>query len=290
MKRAGGDDPLSGPAFPHFWESGENSPLDQILLAAATLRTSDKDSLVLLKKAREAATTDSDRLRLDHAIARIALAQKMYADLLSSADFAASVHPNSDTAFSWKSIALRQLKRDAELDSLIATRLEKRPNDQAALRVGLQYALNRGNWGRMRDFMKRLTDAGFAGIGDYNNMAWAGLAEKGGTDEVIQLAHKAITSQNKSFDSLHTVAAAYADGGKIAEAREYLVQALDSAELAAPNPACWLVLGMIAHRLDLKDTAKELYGRVISDPKQDESTPHSIATLARSRLAQLGAH
>src|SRR5689334_21857232 len=99
------------------------------------------------------------------------------------------------------------------------------------MRTAASLALTRNQWTRLREWTDRLTKAGHANDGDYNNLAWALLVEKGATEEALQIAQKGITQVKNSFPLLHTAAALYADAGRVGEAREYLLQAMEAAQV-----------------------------------------------------------
>ncbi|MBI2689971.1 MAG: DUF3857 domain-containing protein [Acidobacteria bacterium] len=286
-KRAGGDDPLAGPAFPHFWERGNEASLEQTLLAAAVLSDDRKDSLELLQQKRTTVQDGSEAIRLDHAIAHAAIRQGKMELLLAAAQRSKKTHPLSETRFGWEVNSLRQLKRYAEAEAVVTERLAKLPSDAIAMRAGMMNGLYKPDWKAMQEWMSKLTASGQANAIDFNNMAWAGLITNGATEEVDQWAHKAVAGDKKDFGSLHTIATVFADSGRVAEAKDLLLQAMNEADLIEPNGSCWLVLGWIAERLELPGIAKELYGRVIKEHPDADDRSFSNTGVARARMARL---
>jgi tetratricopeptide (TPR) repeat protein/transglutaminase-like putative cysteine protease len=286
-KRAGGEDPLDGPAFPYFWERGQKGADADILLAAATLDPESKDALALISKARDAAP-QSARLRFHHAIALAAIKQRNAGVLLSAARAAKAAHPTSESAFQWEGTALNRLQRFPEAEALVEQRLKQFPNDPLALRSSMANALSQRQLPRARKALESLIAAGQAAPLDYNAIAWAELDETGATAHAIEASQKSVQGASASFGYLHTLAALYADSGRITEAREYLVKAMHEGDLTEPNDACWLVLGWVAERLDLTPVARGLYQRV-AKPESDEAAtdPYSNYAVAQRRLAQL---
>lgn len=286
-KRAGGEDPLEGPAFPYFWDRGQQGAAADILLAVATLDRANKDGLAALIKARDAAP-ESARLRFHHAIALAAIAQQNAPELLVAARAAKISHPNSETAFQWEVNSLMRLKRFPEAEALVKQRLKQFPNDSLALRSSMAIALSQRQLPAARKVLESLNAAGHAAPLDYNSIAWAELVETGATPQAIAASQKSVQGAASSFGYLHTLAALYADAGRIGEAREYMLKAMYEGDLSEPNEACWLVFAWIAERLELPPAARALYQRV-TKPESDEaaSDPYGNYAVAQRRLAQL---
>lgn len=288
VERAGGEDPFAGLAFPYLWERGNKSDGERIRYAAASLGLLDPASLPILQAARAVVTDENLVSHLNHAIAQASAAQDRPEDLLAAARVLLNAYPNSAAAFAWQNLALRKLKRYDEVEKAIAARLERLPDDDVAIRAGSSLALDRGHWIRLREWTERLNKAGKGGPGDDNNLAWAILVEKGATDEALQIAERGMAQIKSSFPILHTAAALYADAGRISEAREYLVQAMDAAQIDEPNSECRFVLGRIAEQLGFPAAARAQYTRVQSSSKNaDDDVLFSTYALAQRRMARL---
>jgi len=82
------------------------------------------------------------------------------------------------------------------------------------------------------------------------------------------------------------VAAVYAEIGKISEAREMILKAMDEWGLEEPNETCWYIFGRIAEQYGMTDAAMATYRRV-ERPDFDWEIPGSTYQLAARQLAAL---
>src|SRR5262249_36869944 len=110
----GGDDPLSGTAFPRLWNKNSTAELVRIRVAAAALLARDDDSgksAAILKEAREAAQTDAERTGIDLALAEYHTHSHTARELLDVVLRLRKSYPDSDAAYITQVQALRELKR-----------------------------------------------------------------------------------------------------------------------------------------------------------------------------------
>lgn len=113
------------------------------------------------------------------------------------------------------------------------------------------------------------------------------LIEGKNFSEAIDVIRKsASTTTPLEFAELHTLACLYAETEKPVEARQVILQAMDSVGMDEPNDAVWYVFGRIAEDYDLPDTARDYYKRV-ARPKEETQILLSSYSLATRRLAAL---
>jgi tetratricopeptide (TPR) repeat protein len=99
------------------------------------------------------------------------------------------------------------------------------------------------------------------------------------------LAHRANDlSKNNNFSIIHTLACVYAQAGKTGQAREYLLKAMDAAQLEEPNSEVWFGFGLIAEQYGAADAADSMYHRV-EEPEFEY--PGSSYVLAQQHLGAL---
>ncbi len=287
IERTNGEDPYAGLAFAYLWERGEAGDLERVRTAVASLRVRDAESLKVLQAARAKVENAAQGAPLDHALGQAGLAQRLPEVVLLAGQRLAKQSPNSATAFTWQLMGLAQLRREAEFDALVADRLSRLPNDAVAMRLAAGEAMRRGQWKSLNEWTERLEKAGLADAQDYNNLAWAQLVEKGGSEQALELVNRGLNQAKSSFPILHTAAALYAEMGRLAEAREYLLQGMEAAQLDEPNSACAFVQGQIAEQLGLKAVARQFYERASAAGERADPAGTSTAALAKKRLARL---
>ena len=291
VERGGGDDPLAGGIFPRLWERGTAAGVDAIRAAAASLDT--KNSLELLKKLRAKATDPNTKLNLDLAVGQSAILNWVPKTLLDASRRMLAVHPNSERAFTWEQAALIQLQLFKEANEAIEKRLKRLPDDAVALRAAVSLSMAQDQWQKIREYSARLEAAGKESGNDLNNLAWSVFVEKGGTQEAIQHAQKGLILLKNDFGLLHTLAAVMADAGRISEARDYLLQAMEAAGMDAAeeemSDSIKLVLGVTAQHLGLPDAAKEYYSQMKPAKNKAEGgeSSGSSYSIAQKRLKSL---
>jgi len=102
----------------------------------------------------------------------------------------------------------------------------------------------------------------------------------------MDAALKAAQLSNNPWGILHTLGCLYAEVGKLKEAREILVQAMDAANLDDPDSSFWYAFGRVAEQAGERDLALADYKRVTA-PKNPLELPGSSYQLAQIRLKAL---
>lgn len=124
----------------------------------------------------------------------------------------------------------------------------------------------------------------------YNNGAWYAAIAGQVDEQAIEWAERAAEiSGYAQAATLHTLATVYAEAGRPREARQVLLQAIDSGQQGEVAPHDWYVLGRLAELYGFPEAAHELYLRVEPEDEEEREDPTSTWALARKRLAALEA-
>jgi Tfp pilus assembly protein PilF len=189
-----------------------------------------------------------------------------------------------DAPFALKLSLLWRAGRIGEARALAEARLTARPDDPLALRSMADLAASSSDWEQALARLRKLVDSGHAEAGDYNQIAWYALCAGRAGDEAIEWAKKAVSLRNRTdAPSLHTLASLYAETGKPADAREILLESMQAAGAAEPQPDDWYVLGRIAEQYGARDVAAGYYAR-LTKPKEEDRVAPSCWALAQRRL------
>ena len=289
---AGGDDPLSGEAFPRFWTKGKEGDANQIKLAAAAIlvqtKATAKQGIAILEPALKSATSDTDKLNLSLALLEGYGVSEDYQKELTMAVELFKQYPESKRAFFANVFALRALGLFDEANGLAQQRLKKMPDDLDALRALATNASSREDYRTAHDWHQKIVDAGKGEAQDLNGLAWETLFYDRAEGPDIDSAVKATRLNQNSPNILHTLGCLYAEAGKTKEAREVLVQAMDLLDLDEPDLNYWYAFGRIAEQFGERDIALADYAKV-TKPKQAIQIPDSAYRLAQNRIKILQA-
>ena len=289
MHRGGGDDPLSGPIFPRFWNVNDPPDPNAMQLAAAALVASDpaiKDLLPQVREAREKASAGETRLNLALLLANGYLFAEDAPHLKEVAGEILKDYPDSYTAIELLGSAYGMLNDFADWQQMLDTRLARRPDDEDLLRAKAFWADSKGDWAADRAIRQTLIDKGTAKPDDYNMYGWSALFDNSVNDAAIKAARQAtMLTNNASFAELHTLACVYAAAGKTTEARDLLLKAMNAGNFATPNPAVWFGFGSIYEQYGITDAAIRAYSKV--EKPLGRISPSSTYLLAQARLKNL---
>jgi tetratricopeptide (TPR) repeat protein len=280
----GGDDPLATTPFSRYWPKVKPAATDdEIRIGAAMLMLSKElstRSIGILESAREKAATDEERLKLDHALTiAYALKDEEGAEMIAPAQRLAAAVPDSATAFNLLTNAFTRVDRHAEAAKLAQARLERIPGDEDALRVLGGSAMYTGDYAACDKYYRQIVTEHQPNAGDYNNIAWNALLSGKELERALEDARQAMQLPGGSAALLHTLASLYAETGKSLEAREALLQSMDSAGRDEPASHDWYVLGRIAENYGVTDAALAAY-RKVEKPK---TTPAASTYLLAER-------
>jgi transglutaminase-like putative cysteine protease/tetratricopeptide (TPR) repeat protein len=287
---AGGDDPLSGAAFPRLWTKGKDADAATMKLAAASILTGDKQTaaqgLAILEAAKDSARNDAEKVSISLALLTGYGSLDEHDKALAVCSELAKQYPESERIFYNQSFHLRALNRFDEADLLAAERLKRIPGDLAAMRVVVYNASGQGDYSRAHALAQKILDEGKAEPQDLNGIAWLSLFTGRVEPADVEDALKGAQLSNNNANILHTLGCVYAEVGKTKEAREVLIQAMDALNLDEPNEDYWYAFGRIAEQYGERDAALANYARV-TKPKTAVQIPDSTYRLAQIRLRAL---
>jgi tetratricopeptide (TPR) repeat protein len=227
------------------------------------------------------------RLPLDLALAEGFVQLRRGVDLMEIATSLKREYPDSDTAFVYCVNALRLLKRWQEVDKMVDDRIARNPNDMLAYSLGANVAMAGGNLRRAEELETKLMALGRNDAAEANNLAWDYFVEGRNLEEATEIARKAASSgTGGGYAVLHTLACLYAETGKTTEARQTILNAMESVDMREPNDSSWFVFARIAEQFGLTDVARDYYGR-IAKPEREDGFDLSTYALAQKRIKGL---
>jgi len=287
---ASGDDPLSGVPFPRFWTKGKDSDASKIRLAAAAIlvmtEATAERGVSILEAADGSVSSDSEKTNIALALVYGYDRLRKYDKGVLVASKLQEQYSESDSAFRWHAFFLRASGRSVEADSLAKDRLRRSPGDVDALRQMEFDAVAREDYSKARDIAQEIVKEGKGSASELNQVAWYSLFTGKVSDSDIDAALKAAQLSNNASGILHTLGCLYAEVGKLKEAQEILVQAMDSANLDDPDSNFWYAFGRVAEEAGERDLALADYARV-TVPKNPLELPGSSYKLAQIRLKAL---
>lgn len=286
----GGDDPLSGRAFPRLWTKGQEADANQMRLAAAAIlvqrKPTARQGISILEEAKKSVSSDVERSNIDMALAEGCDKLDDYEKLLAISSELAKQYPESASAFTNQAKALRALGRFAEGQALALQRLKRIPDDADAIHALERNASAQGDYRAAYNWDQKLMDAGKADASDLNEMAWLTLffERPGGPDIETALRSSHMAPDDSAI--LHTLGCLYAEAGKTKEAYGVLIRAMDLHNLDEPDSDFWYAFGRIAERYGEREIALADYARV-TKPKRVLEIPDSSYQLTQTRLKVL---
>ncbi|HET9743694.1 MAG TPA: transglutaminase domain-containing protein [Terriglobales bacterium] len=283
----GGDDPLEGRVFPRFWMKGQNGDEQAMHSAALSLIVDDdsvKDYIQALE--RDSAQSAGDqKTNFDLALAHAYRKLQRWKDLRLVAQRLLKSFPSSDVAFSFFEASCQQQKQWKDCEAAIQARLARDADDLPAKRVAAQDDVLQGHIDAAFDAWRHIAADGLATTTDLNQFAWTALFIGSVPEDAIEAAQRANgLTQNRNYAILHTLACLYAEVGKTNEARELLVRAMETNQLAEPDSDIWFGFGRVAEAYGQYDAAEIDYKRV---EEPNIADPVSTYTLSQLRLQEL---
>jgi Flp pilus assembly protein TadD len=287
-----GDDPYNSDPLLRLWAPRQHeADARTITIAAAAILAqrhhSARRGVSLLEEAKGAADK-SEREGIDVALLKGYELLGEQERVLEIAASLAGRSPRSQRAFAARWCALLMLHRFQEAEELAKERLNEIPGDMAALRALATTPAAQHNYATAYERTLKVVANASSDAQDLNQAAWFTLFydRPGGVD--LEAALRALQMRANDREFLHTLGCIYAEIGKPREARDVLVQAMDSRNLTQPDSDLWYAFGRIAEDYGERDIALADYAKV-TPPKMTESEWDSTYRLAQSRLRFLGA-
>ena len=244
-------------------------------------------ALPLLLRAQTTARTDTEKLALDLALARVYQDLEQWDKLESVGARLAAAWPNSGLAFHFQQWARIQQKRWDEVRAAANERLARLPEDITATRVLVESADARSAFGEMMQVMEPVIASARATSSEYNEYAWMALLQRPVTDKAAEYARQAYDeTQGRENAIAHTLACVYAASGKPREARDLLIKSQRVGATDELDDGSWYGFGLIAEAYGDVESAREYYGRV-SRPKKAIIASSSLYAMAQQRIVAL---
>jgi tetratricopeptide (TPR) repeat protein len=274
------DDPLGGPVFPRLWNKGATGTPAQIRQAAATLM-SPPDAFPILREAISSTSDTSLKAYYQLAYAEVCVYLKRWADCVPVAKALAEAYPASDTTLRLLSHSLAGLGQVDAAETLLKKAIAENM-DVLAPKRELVNVLSLGK--RLKEAeqaAKETAETPTSAASDWNQYGWVSLFVGDTNDEKIHAVERASSQPNLAIDN--TIAAMYAETGRVNEARQISLQSMDRFGYRAPDSAWWYVFGRVAEQLGAMESAAVYYAKVEPDENGDDA--QSVHVLAQKRLA-----
>lgn len=285
-----GDDPLSGGPFPRLWTKGSQADALTTKAAAAVLLVADKElagmAIPVLEAVEKSTSSDSVRTSMQMALCldydRVGEFEKLEAVSASLL----KKYPESALAFRNESYALRVQGKFKDAERIAKERLQRLPGDIDAMRTLVLIAIEEEDYPKAYSRYRDIVEAGNGDWTDLNGMSWIALyiGKVDKSDEEVAL--KAGQLSQNDTDALHTLGCVFTELGKLKEAREVLLQAMDLLNLDQPNDNYLYAFGRLAEKYGEFETARRDYLQ-ITRPKRVLEIHDSTYRLAQMRLAVL---
>ena len=287
----GGDDPIGGPAFPRFWNRGDEASPDRMKAAALSLLAETGfagDYVLQLLDLCAKAASESEQLRLDIALGHAYTKAEDWKNLTEISDRLFAAYPTSASAFTMVVASAYGNHEFSRWQSAAETRAKHLPDDMIALRSLSRLAVAQNDFTKSRTILRTAIDQGRSDNSDLNSYTWESLFTGNVTDSDLELVQRGTSGQGpKDSNILHTLACIYAEVGKGKEARDALLLAITAGGLDEPDSSIWYGFGRIAELYGLNNVATTIYGRVEKSEKSEY--PDSTYQLSRLRLKLMAA-
>jgi len=275
----GGDDPLEGDAFPRLWTKGKDADATTMKIAAAAIaiesRFTAAQGVAALESTKPSKPDETESIGYSLALLDGYDMLMQYDKALAVSTDLLKRYPSSKRAFLRESLSLSALGRFSEAHQLAEDRLKQMPDDLDARRELAAIAARQGDHRLAHRLRLEITKSPGIVYSDFNQAAWESLFSGETSNEDLDDAVKAAQLEQNGFPALHTLGSVYAELGKVKEARDALVHAMDNADFAELEPNTWYAFGRIAEQIGETDTALADYRQV---EKPDTTLTMSISS------------
>ena len=287
------DDKYAGNPFPRFWtQEYENLDANKMTLAAASLLVQNRSTatrgISILEQAKSIGIIDAESENIDLALISGYFQVKDYEKVMIPIKALEQKTPSSKRVFFAQLDALRAQKKFDEANSLARNKLSRNPEDIDALRALCRNSSLQLRFEEAYNYALKAQANGNSAPSDFNQLAWLSLFFPRANGPDIESALKASQLVPNSFPIQHTLGSVYAEIGKTKEARELMLQIMDSAGLDQPDGSIWYVFGRIAEQYGERDIALANYAKA-PPPKNASFDETTIYRLAQNRVKILGA-
>ncbi len=291
--------PLDRPVTRWFDPTSEDA--SEVLLAAlACQQTNLLDEGAVAKLRRLAAERPEDDRR-SALLAKAELGAGNAAGALQAARALHQGNPESETAVALLLLALQEKGLRDEAIRTAQAQVERKPQQIDVRRVLAELRARGGDFEGAAREEEELLGLPRSNAIDVNNAAWYRMVAGRLDERTLSLAQQAVDGTGRlEASSLNTLGTVYAEMGRAAEARAVVLEAMDRAESAEPDPSDWYVVGRLLEGFGLTVDAREAYRRTMTvEPagpqhrgrkaeREGKERAGSPAWLAARRLAELG--
>ncbi len=237
-----------------------------------------------LEQARKGASTEQ-RTIIDQALVRAYASTDNDSKRIAAAERLFAAEPKSKVARLQLHIALGEAGRLKQLKANIQKLLKESPDDDYLKRALIRAETQLGRLQEAQRLQKQSIDSGSANGTTYNSFAWRSLFIGNAGEEEIGYALRAVQLSNGGLSALHTLGCAYADAGRVYDARQTFVKLLQSRPQQQPHSVDHYIHGRIAEHLELPAEAKAAYGRVEKGSSDtDRTTTYNLAQRQLKKL------
>lgn len=282
------------------WFDAASEDAAELLLAAFACQQPSLLDEGALAKLRSLAAERPEDDRRSALLARAELEVGAAARALPAARALHQRNPESETAATILLLALQENGlRDEAIRTALA-QLERKPLQIDVRRILSGLRARAGDFeGAARDGEELLGLPRSNAI-DVNNAAWHRMVAGRLDERTLSLAQRAVDGTGRmEASTLNTLGTVYAEMGRAAEARAVVLEAMDRAESAEPDPSDWYIVGRLLEGFGLTVDARQAYEKTIAvkpgnRPKkglqarlEGTADPGSPAWLAARRLVRL---
>ena len=282
------DEVLANKPFRAGWM--ENKDPSMIRYIAASIMASGSTAEEAAKILEVEKRINKDRSMIHDFNYALAIAYVNSGDMdkyLEFAEILGDEFPESERVFRLYEDALINKGRFEEAIEIANDRQEKDFEDSAAEQLLRNIYTLQVDQDNLEVIFKQMEAEQTVNASFYNTMAWIELFGPEITGQALQRARTAVKlSGSENSAILHTLAALYAETGRVTEARKIMDRVLALTGQQEPDSDAWYVLGRIAEEYGVIDAAVRAYNRV-ERPEDEINTPISSWVLAQRRLKGL---
>lgn len=268
--------PLDRPVTRWFDPTSEDRS-ELLLLAIACQQMDLLGDDALEKLGRLAAERPED----DRRKALLARAELAIGDAARALEIARELYrrnPDSETAATALLLALQENGRAAEAINIAQAHLERQPRQLDVRRVLSELRTRAGDFEGAAREGEELLGLARSNALDLNNAAWRRMVAGQLDEKTLSLAQRAVEGTGRlEASTLNTLGTVYAEMGRPSEARAVVLEAMDLAESAEPEPSDWYIVGRLLESFGLIGDAREAYRKAVVVPSPSASKPRRSA-------------
>lgn len=287
------DDALSGHALYQLWKRGTEGSVEDIQAAAFALLDPSKAGdgfLAKVKGVTEAARAEPRRSALRRVLLYVAVGKKDWALARELSRLLLEAHPDSLSGKQARAHVLAGAGQYDEALAFLDGELAVHPSERELLFAKTSILHQAGRFAEAEAALLERARAGNASSVELNNLAWNQVLQEKVTAKTLEWVRAALQGSSAgTYAHLHTLAAALAEIGRTAEARETILKAISQGRKRVPQPSDWYVFGRVAEQLGELGDAKVCYEKALEtrDDKEAPLAKDSTAALAERRLRAL---